>query len=84
LICVAKSIFAGAIDPECDGSLRCTLASIGWAVLDVVLPQALRQQTVVNASAKIATRMDAYYSSQSGNGNRVQSAREMPTKVAAI
>ena len=46
-----------------------TLASRGEFVLDVVLPQPLVPQTVANARIRIAPRMDAYYSSQSGYGN---------------
>ena len=46
-----------------------TLASIGEAVPDVELPQALRPQTMASAGIRIAARMDGYYSSQGGDGN---------------
>lgn len=69
MICVAKSIFAGAVEPEFEGSLRCTLASIGEGVLDVVLPQALRPKAMASTRISVGPRIDACYSSGSGNGN---------------
>lgn len=60
LTCLAKSIFAGAVEPEFEGLLMPTLASIGEAVLDVVLPQPLRPEAAANARITIAARMDAY------------------------
>ena len=66
---MAKSIFAGAVEPEFEGWLRCTLASIGEAVLDLVLSQAMKPQAIANTRISVEPRIDACYSSRVGNGN---------------
>ena len=66
---MAKSIFAGAVEPESEGWLRCTLASIGEAVLDLVLSQAMKPQAIASTRISVEPRMDACYSSPSGYGN---------------